>query len=65
MCDAGLVAHIDDLNSGFRRDGEHFIEMVAYQSEDTVDSQLGDCADKQLGSCGHRQSLCRGVSVAI
>ena len=38
MRDAGFVAHVDDADAFARRHGQHFVQMIAHQRENVVES---------------------------
>src|SRR3954464_2527395 len=53
MRDAGFMAHIEDRDPTRCGHFENFIEMIAYQGEDTIDPEALDRIDKQLGAAWH------------
>ena len=62
MRDRGLMAHIDDAQTGTSRDGEHVIQVIADKGEYVSDAEFAERTNEELGP-GHRRinspSACR------
>ena len=61
--DARFVPHIDDAQAGARGGGEHFVEMIAHQREDGIDSQVCGGLHEEFRSVWHRTAMLLQSSV--
>ncbi len=65
MGDGRFVAEVQDADAGAGGRREDFVEVIADQRKDGVDSQLHGGCDEQFSACGHRNAMLLHARVSL